>query len=116
MNNKLVPISKFFKLEDKLSFLSNVSIVADKNNVPLGFVFGRDSFISLLERIDEQFEKKAKYPKDAYNNLAGKLIDLIEQKLPINPEFIHELRESITAAQKRGWVSFSKIIKSLKTH
>lgn len=55
--------SKISKSARKLSFLVNTSVVVDEKNVPLGFVFGRDTFISFLEHIDDQFEKKVQSKK-----------------------------------------------------
>ena len=98
--NKLVPFAKFSK---KNTPLSGVSVVVNQKNVPLGFVFGRDSFISLCTVFDEEFEKRVNNPQKAYNNLAGKLIDLIEEKLPINPKFVKDLKTSISDAKKTRW-------------
>jgi len=112
--NGLVPLSKFSKLGGKYSFLSNSSVVVDKKGIPLGFVFGRDSFISLLEKIDSEFEKNVSDSKLAYDNPAGGLIDLIEAKLPLNPSFIADLKKSIDSAKKEGWIPFKEVIKTLK--
>lgn len=111
--NSIVPFSKFSKRGSTFPFLSNTSIVTDKEGVPLGFVFGRDSFISLLEKIDDEFEKNAKNPQKAYNNLAGKLIDIIEEKLPIKPEFASKLKSSISRSQKQNWIPLKEVIKAL---
>lgn len=111
--NKLVPLSKLSKLTGKLSFLSQSSVVVDKVGVPLGFVFGRDSFISLLEMVDSEFEKKVKDQKIAFDNPAGKLIDLIEEKLPVNKKFALSLKKSISSTKKDGWIPFEKVIRTL---
>jgi len=111
--NGLIPLSKYSKLGNKFSFLSNTSVVVDKKGTPLGFVFGRDSFISLLEKIDGEFEQKIKNPKDAFNNPAGKLIDLIEENLPVDKEFAADLKEAIATAKKRGWIPFKDILRAL---
>ncbi len=92
--NKLVPFKKFTKKSESFN-LSDTSVMVDKKGVPLGFVFGRDSFISFLEYIDSEFEKRVEDPKVAYDNPAGRLIDLIESKLPLNPKFVKDLKSSI---------------------
>ena len=79
----------------------------------MGFVFGRDSFISFLEHIDSEFEKKVDDPKKAFDNPAGKLIDLIEEKLPLNPKFIKDLRSSIEDAKKNNWIPLEKVAQLL---
>ncbi len=109
--NKLVPFKKFVNKKDTL--LSNTSVVVDGKGTPLGFVFGRESFISFLEHIDGEFEKRAKSDRLAYDNPAGKLIDLIEEKLPINPDFAKDLKTSIAQAEKSGFISLEEIKKTL---
>lgn len=111
--NKLVPFTKISGYHDTFSFLSEVSVAVDKKGSPVGFVFGRDSFITFLEKIDSEFEKKIKDPKSAYNNLAGKLIDMIEEKLPLNPIFVKELRNSIRETKNNDWISFKDVLKTL---
>ena len=111
--NKLVPFGKFVKIPTKLSFLSSTSVVIDKKGSPLGFVFGRDSFITFLQHIDSEFEKTAKHEELVFHNPAGKLIDLIEDRLPLNPRFVEDLKQSLHNAEKSGWISFEDIKKSL---
>lgn len=111
--NKLVPFTKFTQPTGKLSFLSKTSVIVDKEGVPLGFVFGRDSFISLCTIIDEEFEKRIKDPKKAFDNPAGRLIDLIEEKLPLNPNFVKDLRSSIAKTKKSDWIPLEQIKRSL---
>lgn len=110
--NKLVPFSKFSKV-GKNSAISSSSVIVDKNNIPLGFVFGRDSFISLCTIIDEEFEKRVKDPKIAYDNPAGRIIDLIEAKLPVNPKFKAELKDSIQSAKKTRWIPLDEVAAAL---
>lgn len=107
--NKLVPFSKF----SKKASLSGASVIVDQKNIPLGFVFGRDAFISLCTVIDSEFEKRVKDPKKAFNNPAGKLIDLIEEKLPINPNFAKDLKSSIVRAKKTRWIPMEEITRSI---
>ena len=111
--NKLIPFAKFSGKAKKISFLSNASVVVDRKGVPLGFVFGRDSFISFLEHIDGEFEKKVDDPKKAFDNPAGKLIDLIEERLPINPKFIKDLKSSIAEVKKNNWIPFERVAQLL---
>lgn len=108
---KIVPFSKLIK--HKMSELSELSVIVDNKNVPLGFVFGRDSFIAFLEHMDDEFEKRTVDKKKAYDNPAGKLIDLIEEKLPVNKKFILELRDSVADAKKEGWVPLDEVLRSL---
>ncbi|HVF69324.1 MAG TPA: hypothetical protein VNA13_02030 [Xanthomonadales bacterium] len=109
--NKLIPFSKFSKKPDVISSLSDTSVVVDEKGVPLGFVFGRDSFVSFLEHIDTEFEKNVKDQKKAYNNPAGKLIDLIEEKLSISPDLVKDLKSSL--GKKTEWIPLEKIVQSL---
>lgn len=111
--NKLVPFVKFSKKIGKFSFLSKTSVVVDGKGIPLGFVFGRDAFIALLEHIDSEFEKNVKDQKKAFNNPAGNLIDLIEEKLPLNPEFVKKLKTSFEKTKKSDWIPFEEIKRSL---
>ena len=108
--NKLVPFKKFSK---KTGLLSDTSVVVNSQNVPLGFLFGRDSFISLCTLIDDEFEKRVSNPRKAYNNMAGKIIDLIEEQLPVNPKFANELKSSIKEAHKERWIPMDEIARSL---
>ena len=111
--NKLVPFGKFVKIPTKLSFLSSTSVVVDKKGTPLGFIFGRDSFITFLQHIDSEFEKTAKHEELVFHNPAGKLIDLIEDRLPLNPRFVEDLKQSLHNAEKSGWIPFEDFKKSL---
>lgn len=110
--NKLIPFKKFSEKADKFN-LSDTSVVVDKKGTPVGFVFGRDSFISLCTIIDEEFEKKVSDPKKAYDNPAGRIIDLIEEKLPVNPKFKAELKDSIQSAKKTRWIPLDEITSAL---
>lgn len=110
--NKLIPLSRFSKKADKLLSTAQTSVVVDKDGTALGFVFGRNAFIDFLERIDGEFQDKVKNPKQAHNNPAGKLIDLIEERLPLNPSFVKDLRKSISTPRK-DWIPLEQIAKSL---
>lgn len=108
--NKLIPFRKFSIGRPSLS---GGSVVVNEQNIPLGFVFGRDSFISLCTAIDDEFEKRVKDPKIAFNNPAGKIIDLIEEKLPVNPKFKADLKDSIKSARQTRWISLEEISAAL---
>jgi len=111
--NKLIPLAKFSKKASKLSFLSKTSVVIDKKGTPLGFVFGRDSFISFLEHIDSQFEEKVKDSEIAFNNPAGRLIDLIEEKLSPSPRFVKNLKLTLARTKKKDWIPLGEVIRAL---
>lgn len=111
--NKLVPFSRFIKNNDKTRILANTSVVVDEKGTPLGFLLGRDAFISLLEHFDSEFERRAKDERLGFDNPAGQLIDLIEEKLPINPSFTKDLKSAIEHAKRSGWIPLREIKRSL---
>ncbi len=111
--NKLVPFTKFSKKAKQIPSVSGSSVVVNSKGIPLGFVFSRDSFISLCTVIDNEFEKRVKDQRKAFNNPAGKLIDLIEERLPLNPAFVKDLKTSIFETRKSGWISLNEIANSL---
>lgn len=110
---KLMVLSKLSEVPKRLKFLGGTSVVVDKRNVPVGFVFGREAFISLLEMIDGEFEKKVENPLLAHDNPAGQLIDLIEGSLPINPRFASQLKVSIKSQKADEGIAFEDVVKSL---
>ena len=57
MKPKLVALTKFAKIKS-MPYLSETSVIMDKNKTPLGFVFGRDAFITMLEHIDDEFDNR----------------------------------------------------------
>lgn len=111
--NKLIPFGKFSKKTNKLSILSSASVVVDEKKVPLGFVFGRDVFISFLEHIDDEFEKRVGDQNKAFDNPAGRLIDLIEEKLSVKPSFVKELKKTVSKNGKSDWIPFGEVMRSL---
>jgi hypothetical protein len=110
--NKLIPFNKFAN-KKKVEMVSDTSVVVDEKGTPMGFVFGRDAFISFLEHIDEEFENKITNQKKAFNNPAGKLIDLIEENLPVNPTFIKDMKKSTVQSKQTEWIPFDKVIQAL---
>lgn len=112
MKVKITNLAKFSKIKS-IPYLSKSSVIIDKNKNPVGFVFGRDAFISFLEHIDEEFEKQVSDPKKYFKNPAGKLIDAIEEKLPLNPDFINELKLTITSTKKSDYIPIEKILKNI---
>lgn len=111
--NKLIPFTKFSKRAKKLLPLSDTSVVVDEKGVPLGFVFGRDAFIAFLTKIDGQFEEHVKDPKIAFDNPAGKLIDLIEEKLSLRADFVRDLKQARRKTKKSDWIPLAEVIRSL---
>ena len=105
----IIPLSKLAKGIDKNIFSKDSSVVINKNGTPLGFMFGRDSFIVFLQYIDDQFEIKIKDYKKAFKNPAGELIDLIEEKLKLNPEFVKKLK--LTVKDTKQWIPIKDIMK-----
>lgn len=109
--NKLIPFSKFSR--KSWPVLSGTSVMMDEKNNPVGFVFGRDSFIALLEHIDNAFQEKVKDQKKAFDNPAGKLIDLIEEKLPLNENFVKDLEKTLKTTKKSDWISLEDLTRAL---
>jgi hypothetical protein len=106
---KLISFSKISrKLSTKIP-LERASIVVDDKGNTQGLVFGRDALISFLEYLDEEFEKRVPDPQKAFDNPAGKLIDVIEENLPLNPVFVNELKKAIKATKSQNWVSLAEI-------
>jgi len=111
--NRLVPFKRVFGKNKMAKSLSGTSVVVDEKGIPLGFVFGRDAFISFLEHIDDEFEGSVSDPKIAFHNPAGRLIDVIEDKLPLREEFVAELEKSIRKGKKTDWIPFDEVKRSL---
>jgi len=97
----VVPISK----------KSHATIVVDRNNIPLLFVFDTFAFLDVLSRIDEELVDRLSsrdyHSKDV--NPAGWLIDEIEGKLPLKKEYVDSLKKAIKEAKDKGWIPFEKI-------
>lgn len=107
--NKIVPFNKISNLNGERKLLAGASVVVNQKGIPVGFVFGSDSFIALLSKIDEQFENNVLDPKKAFDNFAGRIIDIIEEKLPIKKSFLTEMKISVSEAQKNGWISLTDL-------
>jgi len=112
MKTKIIALTKYAKIKS-MPYLAKTSIIMDKNNNPVGFLFGRDAFISFLEHIDEEFETRVTDPKKYFDNPAGKLIDAIEAKLPLNPTFINDLKLTINSTDKSKYIPIDDIIKHI---
>lgn len=108
--SKIISFTKLTHLKKDQALLSNISVMLDQHNLPAGFIFGRNAFISFLEQIDNEFEKKVSDQKKAFTNPAGKLIDLIEEQLPVDEKFLQSLKE---ATQHKSFVSLEEISKFL---
>jgi len=112
---KLVAWTKSILSKFKLHQTSRAGIIVDKNGVPQLFIFDTPAFVDMLSTIDEALVDRLS--DEEYNtktaNPAGWLIDEIETKLPLNPKFVQSLKDAIEEANRRGWIPFSKIQKSL---
>ena len=113
--NKLIPFTQFVSAKKNKEFfsLSKTSVVIDSEGIPVGFVFGRDAFISFLETIDETFEKKVNDLQKAYDNPAGNLIDLIEERMPVNTKFVKELKKSVEKTEKQDWIPLDEVMRTI---
>jgi len=112
MKPKIIALTKFTKIKS-MPYLSETSVIMDEKKVPLGFVFGRDAFITMLEHIDDEFEKRVTDQKKYFDNPAGRLIDAIEEKLPLNADFINKLRLTISTTNKSDYISIDEIMKNI---
>ena len=107
---KVVPLDVF-----KIKKGSRAGVVLDAKGTPQLFVFDTFALLDILSEIDEKLVDRLSIP-DYHSksiNPAGWLIDELESHLPLNPLYIKSLKKAIDEADKKGWVSFSKIQKSL---
>ena len=108
--NKVVPLSVF-----KLHKGSRAGIILDKHGAPQLFIFDTFALLDVLSKIDEalvdRVSTKEYHSKSV--NPAGWLIDEIETRLPLKPEFVQSLKDAVDEANKKGWVPFSKIQREL---
>ena len=111
--SKLVPLSRLLKKAKDRRYLANTSVVLDNAGHPVGFVFGRDAFITFLQHIDDEFEKNVSDPKKAYHNPAGKLIDLIEEHLSLKPDFVANLKSTVSETKPSDWISLKDLKQAL---
>ena len=104
--NKFKPLSVF-----KLGKRSKAAVVLDNARRPQFFLFNTAAFLDMLSEIDEALVDKLS--SEEYNsksvNPAGWIIDEIESKLPLNPEFVASLKEAIKEANKKGWIPLSRL-------
>lgn len=108
--NKLVPTSVF-----KFNKDSKAAIIVDKNGAPEVFVFNTFALLDILSKIDEALVDRLS-TEEYHNksvNPAGWLIDKIESKLPLNPNFILSLKRSIAEAKKKGFIPLEQIEREL---
>jgi hypothetical protein len=114
-DTKLVSWAKSILAKFKLHKDSRAGIIVDKNGIPQLFIFDTPAFLDVLGTVDEalvdRLSDEEYHSKTA--NPAGWLIDEIEAKLPPNPQFVQSLKDALEEARRKGWVSFSKIQKSL---
>ena len=94
---------------------SRAGMIVDKSGVPQLFIFDTPAFLDILSAIDEALIDRLsdeEYHSKAANP-AGRMIDEIEARLPLNPEYVHSLKNAVKEANTKGWVPFSKILKDL---
>lgn len=107
---KIVPASIF-----KLGRKSKAAVIVDRKGVPQVFLFDSFALLDLLSKIDEGLVDRLS--SEAYHdpsvNLAGWLIDAIEAKLPVHPDFVHSLQKAIAEAKRKGWIPFEDIKQEL---
>ena len=112
---KLVTWGKSLLSSLKLHKSSRAGIIVDKKGAPQLFVFDTPAFLDILSTIDEalvdRLSDKEYHSKTA--NPAGYLIDKIEARLPLDPQYVLSLKSAVDEANKKGWVPFSKILKNL---
>lgn len=109
--NKIVPLSVF-----NLGKSSRAGVVLDKEGTPQLFIFDTFALLDVLSEIDEKLVDRLSttdYHSKSVNP-AGWLIDEIEARLPLNPEYIQSLKDAIDEANKKGWIPFSKLQKELR--
>ncbi|MCK4553582.1 hypothetical protein KAU19_01300 [Candidatus Parcubacteria bacterium] len=90
---------------------SQAGVIVDQQGAPQMFIFDTFAFLDVLSEIDDRLADKLSH-KEYHSksvNPAGCLIDEIESKLPVNPNFVQSLKNAIKEANKKGWVPFSKI-------
>lgn len=99
----------------KLQRGSKAAVVVNKGR-PRLFLMDTSAFLDMLSAIDEPLLDKLS--TEEYNsksvNPAGWLIDELEAKLPLKPEFISSLEKAIEESNKKGWIPFSKLQAELK--
>ena len=94
---------------------SRAVVVADRAGVPRVFVFDTAAFLDVLSAIDERLLDRlsdAEYHSREANP-AGWLIDELETKLPVSDAYIQSLKQAIAEAQRKGWVPFEAIERTL---
>ena len=104
--NKFTPL-KILKINKR----SKAAVVLDKTGRPQLFLFDTFALLDLLSQIDEALVDKLSIEEyhSPTMNPAGSLIDGIEANLPINPKYVASLKAAIKEADKKGWLSLSKV-------
>ena len=108
--NKIAPKSVF-----PLEKGSKAGVIVDRKGTPRLFVFDTFALLDVLSAIDEPLVDRLS--DEAYAskkvNPAGWLIDEIESKLPLKPEYIQSLKDAIAEADQKGWIPAEKIEREL---
>ena len=100
----------------KLEHGSQAVVVSDKQGVPRGFIFDAWAFLDLLSGIDEALIDKLSDKEyfSKISNMAGWLIDEIEEKLPVSDEFAESLRQEVVKAENGETVPWAEVKKLLQ--
>ncbi|MFH1713410.1 MAG: hypothetical protein ABH896_04505 [Candidatus Jacksonbacteria bacterium] len=103
----------------KLKKGSQAGVVLDKNNSPRFFIFDVFAFLDVLSKIDDSLIDKLSDEEyvDKSVNPAWWLIGEIEERLPLGPEYVAELKKEVAEAKKDiangETYSFQEIVKEL---
>ena len=112
---KFTPKSLF-----KLDKESQAGVVCGKDGAPKFFIFDVFAFLDVLSKIDSALLDKLSNEEyfDKSVNPSWWLIGKIEERLPLSPEYIEELKKEVSEAKKdiaSGKVySLEEIIKELE--
>jgi hypothetical protein len=85
-------------------------VMTDRKSHPVGFAFGREAFIQMLEKMDEYYQDAIPDQEKAYANPAGKLIDQIEDHIPLKENYVEELRDAVKSKDPKSWIPFDEMM------
>lgn len=110
---QLIKYTDFLNKKEKL-MQENAYVITDKQSHPMGFAFGKDAFIQLLEKMDEYYQDMIPDQRKAYTNPAGRLIDQIEEYIPLKEHFIQDVADTAQQTDTQSWIPFKEIIKNIE--
>ena len=109
--SKVIPKDAF-----PLEHGSRAGVIVDQKGSPQLFVFDTFALLDILSEIDDRLvdsiSSEEYHSKKA--NPAGWLIDELESKMPLSPNFVNTLYKALAEARKKGWIPFSKIKRELE--